>query len=197
MSITAAHPPLVELAWSVDDRPRRIARNVALVLSGSALLALSAKLRMPFVPVPLTLQDFTVLLIGMSFGWRLGGATVLAYLAQGALGLPVFAGTPELGSGIPYMLGPTGGYLAGFLGAALLVGWLAERGFDRRPFTVALAMTSGLALILLSGASWLARFLPTAEALAIGLFAFVPAALFKIALATWLFPSVRRALSRA
>lgn len=196
MSTTAAHPPLVELAWSVDDRPRRIARNLVLVLAGSALLTLAAKLRVPFVPVPLTLQDFAVLLIAMSFGWRLGTATVLAYLGQGALGLPVFAGTPELGSGIAYMLGPTGGYLLGFAGAAALVGWLAERGFDRRPATAALAMAAGLGLILACGASWLARFMPVEEVLAVGLLPFLPAALLKIALATGLFPSVRRALMR-
>ena len=85
----------------------------------------------------------------MAFGWRLGGATVALYLAEGAIGLPVFAGTPEKGIGLAYMAGPTGGYLLGYLVAAVVVGWLAEKGWDRNVFTTLAAMIIGTAIILL------------------------------------------------
>jgi biotin transport system substrate-specific component len=106
-----------------------LAKSVGLVLIGSLLLTLSARVQVPFFPVPMTLQVLVVLLIGVAYGPRLAGATLAAWLAQGAAGLPVFAGTPEKGLGLAYMAGPTGGYLAGFLVAAILVGWLAERGW--------------------------------------------------------------------
>lgn len=190
MTSAAAVRPLVDLAWSVEDRSARLARNAALVVGGSALLALAARVQIPFVPVPMTLQDFAVLLLAMAFGWRLGGATVLCYLAEGALGLPVFA----RGGGLGYFAGPTAGYLAGFLLAAVVVGWLAERGFDRRPATSAAAMGLGIALVLVCGASWLARFVGVDAALSTGLVAFLPAAAVKVGLATALLPSARRFL---
>ena len=193
MSLTAVQRPWIELAWSVEDRNARIARNAAIVLAGSLLLTLSARLSLPFQPVPLTMQDFCVVLLGVALGWRLGGASVLLYLAQGAAGLPVFAN----GGGLPYFAGPTGGYLVGFLGAAILCGWLAERGWDRRALSTALAMALASALLLTCGSSWLARFVGVEKALAVGFLPFVPAALLKIGLATWLFPRVRRALARA
>src|ERR1700736_872176 len=84
-----------------------------LALLGSLALTVSAKLQVPFYPVPMTMQSLVVLLIGLAFGWRLGTATVLLYLGEGLAGLPVFAGTPEKGIGLAYMMGPTGGYLAG------------------------------------------------------------------------------------
>jgi biotin transport system substrate-specific component len=99
-----------------------------LAVIGSILLTISAKIQVPFWPVPMTMQTLVVLVLGVAYGWRLAGATVLLYLAQGALSLPVFAG----GGGLAYMSGPTGGYLVGFLLAAVAVGWLAERGWLAR-----------------------------------------------------------------
>lgn len=130
--------------------------KIVLALLGSALLTLSAKTQVPFWPVPMTMQTFVVLVIGMSFGARLAGATVLLYLCQGALGLPVFAGTPERGIGLAYMMGPTGGYLAGFLIAAILVGWLAERGWRRSILRIAVAAAIGHLVMLTLGTAWLA-----------------------------------------
>jgi biotin transport system substrate-specific component len=100
-------------------------------------------------------MPFVVLTLGMAYGWRLGAATVMLYLVEGAAGLPVFAGTPEKGSGLAYMLGGTGGYLVGFVLAAAVCGYLAERGWDRRIVTTALAMLVGNVLIYIPGLFWL------------------------------------------
>jgi len=130
-------------------------RNLALVVVGTALLAISAKLKIPFYPVPMTMQTLVVLGLGMVYGWKLGFSTVGVYLAAGALGMPVFAGTPEKGIGLAYMMGPTGGYLLGFLVAALVVGYLAEKGWDRRVATTFLAMLIGNIAIYVPGLLWL------------------------------------------
>src|SRR5690349_16484491 len=101
---------------------RSVFLKAAIVVGGSLVLWASAKLQVPFYPVPMTFQSLVVLAIGMAFGWRIGAATVALYLIEGAAGLPVFAGTPERGIGLAYMVGPTGGYLLGYLLAATLVG---------------------------------------------------------------------------
>jgi len=145
-------PTLTDVLWS--DGPKAL-RTVVLVIFGTAVLWASAKIQVPFYPVPMTLQTLAVLALGMAYGWRLAAATLLLYLAQGAAGLPVFAGTPEKGLGIAYMVGPTGGYLFGFLLAATLCGWLAERGWDRNVLTTALAMLLGNVAIYLPGLLWL------------------------------------------
>src|SRR6202022_4636987 len=107
--------------------------------------------------------------LAMAYGTRLGAATVGAYLAAGALGLPVFAGTPEQGAGLPYMLGPTGGYLIGFLAETLLLGALAERGWDRKLATSLVAMSLGHVLILACGVAWLSASMGIERAIAVGL----------------------------
>ena len=104
----------------------------------------------------MTLQTGAVALIAAAYGWRLGAATVVLYLLEGALGLPVFSGTPERGIGLPYMMGPTGGFLLGFAVEAAVVGWLAERGFDRNPFKLFGAMLLGDAVVFVLGFGWLA-----------------------------------------
>ena len=132
-----------------------LARVLFLALAGSALIAVSSKLKVPMVPVPMTMQTFVILVIGMACGWRLGGLTLLLYLAEGAIGLPVFADTPERGIGLPYMVGTTGGYLLGFLLATLVVGLLAEAGWDRSVPLAAVAMLAGNIVIYLPGLLWL------------------------------------------
>ena len=129
--------------------------KIALVVLGTALLTLSAKIKVPFYPVPMTMQVFAVLLLSLAFGFRLGLATVLLYLAEGAANLPVFAGTPERGLGIAYMMGPTGGYLVGYVLAAAAVGWLADQGWSRHWAKAILAAYVGLMLIYLPGLLWL------------------------------------------
>ena len=120
---------LVGLLWpSRDDARFAALRALVLMVVGTGLLTVSAKVQVPLPFVPMTLQTLVVLMIGASYGWRLGGATVALYLAQGAIGLPVFANTPPLPAGIGYFMGPTGGFLFGFLAAAVATGYMAERG---------------------------------------------------------------------
>lgn len=171
---------------------QRIA-DAALVLGGSLLTALAARLTipLPFTPVPITGQTFAVLLVGAALGSRRGALSMALYVLEGALGLPVFAGGT---AGLGRLLGPTGGYLVGFIAAAFVTGWLAERGWDRRPLTTALAMLAGNLVIYLFGLPWLAaflggRFLGPKGALALGLLPFIPGDLVKLALATFLLPS--------
>ena len=146
---------------------------------GSALLWASAKAQVPMWPVPMTMQTFVVLVIGMAYGARLGVATIALYLLEGALGLPVFAGTPEKGLGLAYMTGPTGGYLLGFVAGAWLCGWLAERGFDRSPLRTLAAMSLGHALIFVFGVTWLAQLIGFEKAFATGVVPFWAATIAK------------------
>ncbi len=163
---------------------------------GSLLIALAAQVAvpLPFSPVPVTGQTFAVLLIGAAFGARLGAATVALYLAEGILGLPVFA--PGGPVGPARLLGPTGGYLIGFVAAAYVVGALAERGWDRRLVTAALAMLAGEVVIYAFGLAGLARFLPPERLLAAGLLPFIPGDLVKLALAALALPTAWRLVGR-
>jgi biotin transport system substrate-specific component len=170
---------LASSIWPTASTSSQLARNVVLVLVGTLLLTVSAKIQIPFWPVPMTMQTYVVLVLGMAYGWRLAGATMLLYLAQGALGLPVFAGTPEKGLGIAYMMGPTGGYLVGFVVAAAVMGWLAERGFDRSFARAAFAMTLGHGIVFVFGFAWLATLIGAGKAWAGGVAPFWAATLFK------------------
>src|SRR5947207_595203 len=154
-----------------------------LVATGVLLLTLSAKIQIPLWPVPMTMQTYVILVIGMAYGARMATATVLGYLIAGAIGLPVFAGSPEKGVGLPYMLGPTGGYLIGFLLATFVMGRLAERGWDRRVGLSLAGMTVGHLLILACGVTWLALSLGWERAIAVGLAPFATATILKTALA--------------
>ena len=166
-----------------------------LVVFGTALLIISAKVMVPFWPVPMTMQTFAVLALGMVYGWRLAGATMVLYLVQGAAGLAVFAGTPEKGIGLAYMMGPTGGYLIGFVFAALLCGYLAERGWGRNPLTTAAAMLLGTIAIYVPGLLWLGGLFGWDKPiLEWGLFPFVIGDLAKIALAMITLPLAWRML---
>lgn len=194
----APQPPLL------IDRPRHdprgaslhgrgLLRAAALALLGSALLTASAKVQVPLPPVPMTMQSLVVVLIGMAYGSRLGAATVLVYLAQGLVGLPVFAGPA---AGPAYMAGPTGGYLLGFLPAAAGAGWLAERGWDRGLARVAAVMVLGHALILAPGVAWLAALVGGERAVAAGLVPFVAGTLVKSALGAAFVAAARPLLGR-
>jgi len=177
------------------EQSRAIAFDFVLIAGGSILIALSAQVRLPlpFSPVPVTGQTFAVLLLGALLGrWR-GAATVLAYLGEGVAGLPFFAGG---GAGPAYVVGPTGGYLAGFLVAAWATGWLAERGWNRGILRVAAAMAIGSAAILGLGALWLANFVGTDRAFAAGVVPFLVGDAAKIALAAALLPAVDRWIDR-
>lgn len=185
-SIQSNHHTLTQSAFGIQSN---LATKLMLMLVGSLALWASAKISIPFYPVPMTMQTYVVLVIGMSFGWRLGAATILLYLAEGALGLPVFSNTPERGIGLAYMVGPTGGYLIGFLLAATSAGWLAQRGWDRKILPALVAMTLGTSLIFLTGILWLGMVIGWDKPiLALGLTPFVPGALLKILLAAATLP---------
>ena len=181
-------PSLLDTALPTDDRTRRILRDVGIAIAGSLLLTLSAKTQIPFWPVPMTMQTFVVMVIGMALGPRLGTATVALYLAQGAMGLPVFAGTPEKGIGLAYMMGPTGGYLAGFLAGAWLCGALAERGWDRSWLKSGIAAALGHAVIFCLGVLWLQGLIGWEKAFQFGVAPFWAATLLKTALAVAILP---------
>ena len=161
-----------------------IAYKVILVLSGTAFLAVSARVQVPFWPVPMTMQTFVVLLIGASLGARMAGITVLAYLLEGAIGLPVFA----KGAGLAYMTGPTGGYLLGFLVAAVAIGYLADRGYGKAALSTLAAFIIGEVIIFATGVGWLATLIGMEQALSAGLIPFLPAEGLKIVLAVLVLP---------
>ncbi|CAD7846226.1 MAG: Substrate-specific component BioY of biotin ECF transporter [Olavius algarvensis Gamma 3 endosymbiont] len=148
------HNTLALTIWPYET-DNKLLRNTILAVAGTLLLTLSAKVSIPFFPVPMTMQTLVVLALGMAYGWKLGAATMLLYLAEGAVGLPVFSGTPDKGIGLVYMMGGTGGYLVGFILAASLTGYLAEHGWDRNIVTTALAMLLGNLLIYIPGLLWL------------------------------------------
>jgi biotin transport system substrate-specific component len=183
---------LAQTAWPAATPA---ARNIVLALAGTLLLWLSAKVHIPFWPVPLTMQTFVVLVLGMAYGWKLGGATMLLYLAEGAAGLPVFSGTPERGIGLAYMAGPTGGYLAGFVAGAALCGWLAGKGWDRSAWRTAVAMSLGHLVILALGWAWLATLIGPAQAYAAGVAPFYVATVAKTALAVVALPLAWKLIS--
>jgi biotin transport system substrate-specific component len=165
---------------SREDARLTALRATVLMIAGTALLTVSAKIQVPFYPVPMTLQTLAVLVLGAAYGWRLAGATVALYLLEGMAGLPVFAGPV---TGPAYLMGPTGGFLAGFLAAALLTGFMAERGFDRSLVRLTVTMTLGHAVIFAFGIGWLATLMPLAKAWAVGFAPFAAATLVKTALA--------------
>lgn len=168
-------------------------RALSLTLAGAALITLGAKAQIPFWPVPMTLHTLAVFLVAATLGPRLGLAAMAAYLGAGAMGLPVFSGTPARGIGLGYMVGPTGGYLLGYLVAAGLVGrWAAGRGWIGR----ALAMLAGLGVVYAAGLAWLATFVPASGLLAAGLTPFLPGDLVKVALAAALAPGLARLAER-
>ena len=191
---------LVEMAWPASTMLNAMGnalRVTILTVTGSLLIWLAAKIQIPFYPVPMTMGTFAVLAVGMAYGWRLGTATVLLYLAEGAMGLPVFAGTPEKGIGLAYMLGGTGGYLVGYVLAAASVGMLAQRGWGKNILTTSLAMLVGNVLIYVPGLLWLGILFgwdkPIIEW---GLTPFVLGDLAKLALAAALMPITWKLLGR-
>ncbi|NHF72180.1 biotin transporter BioY [Paracoccus xiamenensis] len=164
-------------------RPTSLWPGLGLALCGAALITLGAKVQIPFWPVPMTLHTLAVFFIAASFGPRLGVAAMASYLIAGAMGLPVFSGTPERGIGLAYMAGPTGGYLAGYLLAAGVIGWLAQ---GRGALGRVVAMLAGLAVVYALGLAWLSRFVPVSGLVAAGFTPFILGDLVKILLASGL-----------
>jgi biotin transport system substrate-specific component len=183
-SMQTTFPTFASLVWPLGDQSGIAAvRAVLLAFIGSALLTVSAKIQVPLPPVPLTMQTLVVLLIGATFGWRLGTATVLLYIAEGMIGLPVFANTPPAVASPAYLLGPTGGYLVGYVAAAFIMGVLAERGWDRSLLRVTLMMAVGHLVIFAFGLLWLTHLVGPTKAWAVGAAPFMAGTILKTALA--------------
>ncbi len=167
----------MELAKKIESL--NILKKILLVIFGTLLLTVSAKIKVPFYPVPMTMQTFVVVLIGITLGWKLGLVTILAYLFEGAIGLPVFAGTPEKGVGISYITGPTGGYLIGFITSVLIAGFV---NLNRNIFVRFLLISLSVFAIYLTGVPWLAYLAGWEVAYVWGIKNFVLAEILKIAI---------------
>ncbi|MGE0281737.1 MAG: biotin transporter BioY [Rhizobiaceae bacterium] len=173
-----------------QNRAMRLAMQAGLALLGTLALTLSAKTKVVLGPVDMSLQSLVVLLIGAAFGWRLAVATLVLYLAEGAAGLAVFQSTPEKGIGIAYMLGTTGGYLAGFVAMAGIVGWAADRGWDRNLVKLLGVMLVAEIVMMAMGYGWLATLIGAEKAWQFGVLPFIVPDLIKVALAATLVPAV-------
>jgi len=195
-TMVETHNTLVARAYGAETLLRklqvfesRIVREVALIVSFNLALIATAQisLTLPFTVVPITGQTFAVLLMAMALGRARAVAVVTLYLTEGALGAPVFAGAS---GSVAVLMGPTGGYLLGFLVSAYVVGTLADRGWDRRYVLSLVALTSGAAVIFVCGLAQLSFFVETGSLLSLGLYPFLPGAALKIAAAFWLIPTI-------
>ena len=176
----------MELAKKIESF--NILKKVSFVLIGTLLLTISAKIKVPFYPVPMTMQTFVVVLIGITLGWKLGLATVLTYLFEGAIGLPVFA----KGGGLLYLTGPTAGYLYGMTIAAGFIGYLAERNFNESYLKSSISLMIATSIIFIIGVGYLGAVIGYDKALAGGLYPFLLSELFKIAIAVAIIPSITK-----
>jgi len=169
--------------------PSRLSIEIPVLLSFNLLLIASAyiSINLPFSPVPITAQTFAVLVLGISLGRTRAVGITVAYLLEGAIGLPVFAGGAA-GPGV--FVGPTAGYLLAFPLASFVIGSMAEQGWDRSYFRSIAAMTCGTAIIFAGGLAWLSLFIPAKALLASGLIPFLPGAAIKTALAAVLLPTI-------
>ena len=161
---------------------QKVIKYLLTIFLGSLLLTISAKIKIPFYPVPMTMQTFVVVLMGVTFGWKIGVATISLYLFEGIIGFPVFAGTPEKGLGLVYFMGPTMGYLIGFLFAAFLAGYL---NLKTNIFLIFLKLILSVSIIYILGILWLGHLIGWDKPLLeLGLMPFLLAELFKISLLT-------------
>jgi biotin transport system substrate-specific component len=190
--MNTSNPTLAGQLWPATSQS--LLRNGALAILGSLVVAAAAHITVVQLPVPLTLQTLAVLCIGAAFGSRLGAATLALYAIEGAVGLPVFAPTPD---GYPGIIGPTGGYIIGFILAAGLVGWLAEKGWDRSIPKMLVATLLGGAILYVPGLIWLSTFVGGfGPAVEYGLAPFWLADIVKAVLAALAFPAVWNLLNR-
>jgi len=176
-------------AISKTSRTEKIIKLILITIIGSVLITISAKIKIPFYPVPMTMQTFVVLLLGVSFGWRLGLFTITLYLIEGIAGLPVFAGTPEKGTGIVYFIGPTMGYLVGFVVAVYLTGLFK---FKNNFIINFIKLVFAVSMIYLFGMLWLAKFTGWDKVFMTGAQPFLLAEFFKILLLTILIPKISK-----
>ncbi len=192
---TSYHNANAETLLGVALAPLDATRSISLVFAFSLLTALSAQIVIPAGPVPITGQTFAVLLTGALLGSRLGAAAMIAYLVEGASGLPFFYGGS---SGIAHLLGPTGGYLIAFPAAAFITGAFAEHGWDKRFGTAVAAMAIGSLVIMLSGWAWFSLLMNTSPLVTfqLNVLRFLPGDVIKILLAAAILPTGWKLLKR-
>ena len=160
----------------------KIIKSILVILLGSIILAISSKIKIPFYPVPMTMQTFVVLLIGMSFGYKIGLATISLYLIEGIIGLPVFSNSPERGVGLVYFTGPTMGYLIGFLSACFLASLIKK---NDNYFIIFIKLILSVSTIYILGVLWLGTLIGWDKPIIqLGVVPFLLAEFFKIALLT-------------
>ena len=178
----------MELVKTISNN--KLIKIFLICIMGSILLTISAKIKIPFYPVPMTMQTFVVLFMGVAFGWKIGVATISLYLFEGIIGLPVFAGTPEKGMGIVYFTGPTMGYLLGFLITVYLTGFFK---FDNNFLKNFVKLCFAVSFIYSFGLLWLGSLIgwdkPIFE---LGAQPFLLAELFKVLILTILIPKILR-----
>ena len=168
----------------------KLLRYVFLALIGSIILAVSSKIKIPFYPVPMTMQTLVVLMIGIVFGWKLGLTTVSLYLFEGIIGLPVFSGTPEKGLGLVYFTGPTMGYLLGFLVAVYISG---KFNYDSNIIKNFLKLLLATSFIYILGMTWLGNLIGWDKPIfQLGAQPFLLAELFKILIVTFAISQIRK-----
>jgi len=178
----------MELVKTISNN--KVIKIFLISLLGSILLTISAKIKIPFYPVPMTMQTFAVLFLGISFGYKVGVATILLYLLEGIVGLPVFSNSPEKGVGVAYFVGPTMGYLIGFIFACFLAGYFKYNSNYLINFLKILVSTS---IIYFFGIMWLGALIGWDKPiLQLGVFPFLLAELFKILLLTLLVNKIIR-----
>ena len=172
----------MELTKSLQAQ--KILKYIIITFIGSILLTISAKVKIPFYPVPMTMQTFVVLFLGVSFGYKIGLATVGLYLLEGIIGLPVFSNSPEKGIGLVYFTGPTMGYLVGFLGATFLAGYL---NFKTNIISIFFKLILSVSVIYILGILWLGNLIGWDKpVIQLGASPFLLAELFKILILTLL-----------
>ncbi len=169
---------LINYIWPLK-KTNVILKNIVLVMLGTVILTISAKIQIPFWPVPMTMQTYVVLVISMIYGFRLSIITLIVYLLEGALGIPVFA----KGGGLLYLTGPTAGYLYGMLLASGVIGYYSERGFNKSIVNSIPLLLLGINIIFIFGIVYLGSIIGFEKALIAGLLPFIPSEFFKIALA--------------
>ena len=175
----------MELAKNIKQT--KILKSIFLALIGTILLAISSKIKIPFYPVPMTMQTLVVLSIGVILGWKLGLATIILYLFEGLIGLPVFAGTPEKGIGVAYFTGPTMGYLLGFIPAVFFAGFIklnVKYNLFYKIIYNFIFLTISVSFIYIFGLIWLFNFVPLDKLWILGALPFLPAELFKVLILT-------------
>ena len=173
-----------------EVKQSKILKNVFIILMGTVLLAISSKIKIPFYPVPMTMQTMVVLFLGITLGWKLGLATISLYLFEGIIGIPVFSGTPEKGVGIIYFTGPTMGYLIGFIFTVYFAG---SFNFSKNLFIKFLQLSFSTSFIYIIGVLWLGTLIGWEKPLfQLGVQPFLLAELFKILIVLISFPQIKK-----